>query len=165
MRNETCANETLVLAARRAGRWTPDLLRHLRECAACSEVAEVAESIGNLGSLVAAPPLPDPDWLWMRAQIQAQHDAAVEAMWIATRRRAVWFGAVIVGTAWLSLEWLAAGRSSLDAWASTIVSLAADPLLGAAVAALAAAGTALVTAGVFFARSFVARQLRYAGLL
>ncbi|HUR29177.1 MAG TPA: hypothetical protein VM509_13390 [Planctomycetota bacterium] len=154
-----------MLGARHPGQSDADLLRHLRECSRCSELADVAESIGALGALRGAPSLPDPDWLWLRAQVLVTQEAAAKALWAATLRRALPLAALIVAAVWVALEWLAPQQVGLVAFRSTIASLAAEPLLNVAVSAFAALATAVVTCGLFFARPFLARQLLYAGLL
>src|SRR5262245_65730357 len=115
----------------------------------------LAGQVRSLGVVPRAPELPDPDLLWMRAQILAREDAALRALRNATLRRTLSYGLVAAGGAWLLLE-----RAGIDAWLQAVVSTAS-----VTTAALAAFGAALFLIGLVFGRSFVAYHLRGLGLL
>jgi len=111
------------------------------------------------------PPLPDPDRLWVLAEIAAQEEAAARALRRATLRQTLRYGLPSAGALWLFLELLETEGPGLDAWIQSIASLSADPVVNVAISALAALGTALLTGGLVLGRSLVARRLRDFGLL
>ncbi len=164
MRNETCPYEARVLAARRAGYSDADVSRHLEQCPVCREISEVSEQIRTLGSLASAPTLPDPDLLWVRAQIAARQAAAARALRRRMRDQTLRYGLPAVGAAWLLLEQMKAAGVDPSAWIQTLASAAANPGASAAMVALAAFASGLVAAGLFIGRAVVARRLRSVGL-
>ncbi len=163
MQNETCPREAAVLAAHRSGRWDADLLDHVRRCPACTEVSEVSSCIRNLGVLPDAPSLPDPDRLWLLAQISARRDHTARALEMRTLRQSLQFGLLIAGAAWLALAWMRAGGLSLNVWERTVAS--PFTAVDVAISALTALATAFVIGGLIIGRPFFGRQLRYLGLL
>jgi hypothetical protein len=129
------------------------------------EIGEVPELIRSLGSHPTMPPLPDPDRLWVLAQIAAGEEAAAKALRMAMLRRALRYGLPSAGALWLLFAVLEAEYLSLDAWLQTIASWSADPIANVALSALAAVAVTLLTGALVFGRSLVARPLRYFGLL
>lgn len=115
----------------------------------------VGEQVRSLGSLPHAPALPDPDLLWMRAQILAREEAALIALRNATLARTLRYGLVATGGAWLLAE-----GAGLDAWLQAALSTAS-----VTTATLAAFGAAVLLSGLVLGRSFVAQRLRDLGLL
>jgi len=115
----------------------------------------IQQQVRSLGSLPHAPAPPDPDLLWMRAQILAREEAALRALRDATLARTLRYGAVAAGGAWLLTE-----GAGLDAWLQATVSTAS-----VTTAALAAFGAALLLSGLVLGRSFVVQRLRDLGLL
>jgi hypothetical protein len=115
----------------------------------------VEEQVRSLGSLQHAPALPDPDLIWMRAQIVAREEAPLRALSKATLTRTLRYGLVAAGSAWLFTE-----GTGLDAWLQATVSTAS-----VTTATLAAFGAALLLSGLVLGRSFVAQRLRDLGLL
>ncbi len=114
----------------------------------------VEQQVRSLGSLPHAPAPPDPDLLWMRAQILAREDAALKALRNATLARALRYGLVAAGGAWLLTE------AGLDAWLQSTLLMASITT-----ATLAAFGAALLLSALVLGRSFVAQRLRDLGLL
>jgi hypothetical protein len=165
MPNDACAFEAAVHAARRSGRWEPELLEHLRECPVCTEVSEVSGWIQGLGPQPNAPALPDPDVIWVRARISASADAAARALRVATLRKTLRYGVPCAAAAWLLLDWMQTEGVGLRSWAQAIAYLSANPVTTVAISALAALAAALVSAGLTVGRPMVARQLRDLGLL
>jgi hypothetical protein len=165
MPNETCPYEALVSAARRSGRWDADLSKHLEQCPICTEASEVSDSIRGLGPLPSMRALPDPDWLWVRAQIEARQDAAARALRKWTLRQTLRYGLLCAGAAWLLLDWMQTEGLGFDVLVRTLASPFADTVLNVAIPALAALGTAFITAVLVLARPLLARRLRYLGLL
>ena len=101
MRNETCAYETAVAAARRSGNWNEELEEHYRDCPSCREAGQVSEWVSSLAIPLNKTPLPDPDLLWIRARISAREKAANRLLWTSTFRQTVQHGFVSAGAAWL----------------------------------------------------------------
>jgi hypothetical protein len=112
------------------------------------------QQVRSLGSLAHAPALPDPDLLWMRAQILAREDAELRALRNATLARMLRYGLVAAGGAWLFTE------AGLDVWLQSTLSMASITT-----ATLAAFGAALLLSALLLGRSFVAQRLRDLGLL
>jgi hypothetical protein len=129
------------------------------------EISEVSELIRSLGSQPSTPPLPDPDRLWVLAQIVAGEEAAARALRRSTLRQALRFGVPSAMAAWLFLDVLETEGPGLDAWIQTIASMSADPVVNVAMSALAALAIALLTGGLVLGSSLLARGLRRFGLL
>jgi hypothetical protein len=157
MSDENCRYEARVLAARRSGRWEPELAQHLDTCPACVELTEVANLIGGLGSVPEGAPLPDPDVLWIRAQIEARQDAALKALRMSTLRRMLRNGGVAAAAAWLLVDAVEAEGPRFDALAGALT----DPVFNAALSAALALGIAALLLG----RSLITARLRDLGLL
>jgi hypothetical protein len=119
-----------------------------------AEIAAVSESLASLGALRNAPDLPDPDVLWVRAQIAAREEAAARAL----RRAMPRYAALGAGAAWLLFAALKTVQPGLE-------QMVADPVVNVALSGLAALASALVTGGLVLGRSFVATRLRDLGLL
>jgi Flp pilus assembly protein TadB len=126
-----------------------------------AEVAAVSEWLASLASLRNAPALPDPDWLWARAQISAREEASARAL----RRSMLRYIALSAGAACLLFAVLKTVQPGLEVWAVALAEMAADPVVNVAISALAASASALVTGGLVLGRSFVASRLRDLGLL
>lgn len=165
MPSETCPNEPLVLAARRSGRWDADLSKHLEQCAVCTELSEVSECIRSLGSLPNESALPNPDLLWVRAQISARENAAAAALRRWMLGQLLRYGLLCAGAAWFLLDSMKAEGPVFDVSVQAIASPFVDPVVNVVISGLAALAIALVTAGLVAGRPLVARRLRYLGLL
>jgi hypothetical protein len=114
-----CDLETDVLRACMTGRWSDDLRRHATECPSCSELVLVTQSLRRHASSVEAElPLPDPGFLWWRAQLQSRAAAAERAtrMIVWVQRVAIASCATLVALALLQL-W-----PTITGWLSSIAS-------------------------------------------
>ena len=127
--------------------------------------AEVASWMRSVGTLATTTPLPDPDVLWLRAQIAARQEAAARALWMSTLRQVLRYGAVCAGAAWLMLDSVARQESALAIWEELRAALPADPVQNVAISSVVALATALVVGGLILGRSLVSRRLRDLGLL
>ena len=129
------------------------------------EISEVSELIRSLGSHPNTPPLPDPDRLWVLAQIAAGEEAAARALRMATLRHALRLGVPSAMAVWLFLDVFETEGPGLDVWIQTIASMSADPVVNVAMSAFAALAIALLTAGLVLGPSLVVRRLKRFGLL
>lgn len=114
----------------------------------------VEKQVGSLGTLPHAPALPDPDLLWIRAQILGRQEAAFAALRNAILARTLRYGLAAAGGTWLLADGV-----RLDAW------LRSGSAAGVTTTALAAFGAALLLGGLVLGRSFAAQRLRDLGLL
>jgi hypothetical protein len=130
----SCSYEAAVTEAARSGQWTKSLRAHVAGCAECGDLARVAEWMGNVATrVVRTQSLPDPTYLWLRAQLEKRVD---EARAVPRSR--------VVALALLSLAvglLAAAAVLAVLPAVSASVSAAGDWL----VAALAASSPALIT--------------------
>ena len=110
-----CDLEPDIVRACREDRWSDDLRRHAAECPSCSELVLVTEALRRHASSVEAElPLPDPGFLWWRAQLQSRAAAAERAtriiVWVQRLAIASCVALVVLGllrlwptiTRWLS---------------------------------------------------------------
>jgi hypothetical protein len=80
MNDSPCIREDEVQEALGSGRWTDELRKHASACPACTEITTVAQFMGaHSEELAGEHPLPDPSYLWWRAQLQARAVAAERA--------------------------------------------------------------------------------------
>jgi hypothetical protein len=129
------------------------------------EAPEVMGWIRSLGTQPDMPALPDPDRLWMRAQISARHAAAVRALRLATLRQALRYGILGASVVWLLLVCMEGEGGGLTGLTRAMASLPGEAIARVAISAIAALGIALLTGTLVLGRSLLARQLRYLGLL
>jgi hypothetical protein len=115
----------------------------------------VEEQVRSLGSLPHAPAPPEPELLWMRAQIFAREEAALRALRDATLARTLRYGFVAAGVAWLFAE-----GTHIDTRLHVMVSTAS-----VTEAILAAFAAAALLSGLVLGHSFVTQRLRDLGLL
>ena len=103
MSHRSCAQEAAVARAVRTGEWNEALRAHLRDCAPCRGVRDAAQWMQALAPAAAQTPddLPDPQILWLRAQLSARQAAAERAQKVAQ---------------WLEVAWVAAAAASLGIW-------------------------------------------------
>jgi hypothetical protein len=118
----------------------------------------------SLGSQSGMPALPDPDSLWMRAQISARHAAAARTLRLSTLRQGLHFAILGTGVVWLLLECLRGEGSVLNRLTRVMASISAEPVVSVAITALVALGIALLASALVLGRSTLARRLRYLGL-
>ena len=116
MRSETCVHETAVINARRSNIWNDKLLRHFHECLTCQDAARAEEWIQNAAALPQFALLPDPDVLWIRANVLFRERGASRALFWATLRRILLYGLVSAGAAWLVLDFLRSEGVGIEYW-------------------------------------------------
>jgi len=84
MSHTSCSEESAVARAIRNGEWNESLEAHVRGCGTCRSVREAAQWMQTLAPQLqlGAPEqtnLPDPQVLWLRAQISERQAAAERA--------------------------------------------------------------------------------------
>jgi hypothetical protein len=84
MRHTNCSEESAVARAIRSGEWNESLEAHVRSCGTCRSVRQAAEWMQALAPASQLGPheqtnLPDPQVLWLRAQISERQAAAERA--------------------------------------------------------------------------------------
>ena len=94
-----CEKETEILEALRGGGLSPELASHATSCAICADTLAVSEFFQS--DAPEAPPVPDSDFLWWRAQLARKRLAVERATRsIAVVRKVSYLGAVAAGL-WL----------------------------------------------------------------
>jgi hypothetical protein len=78
MKMARCDREAEVVRAARSGEWPEEVREHTRDCAECADAALVAAFLAR-EDLQPGGPLPDPDRIWWKAQMQARRDAVKRA--------------------------------------------------------------------------------------
>jgi len=78
MERELCAEEGRLMDAMRRGALTPELERHIAQCASCGDALAIAQFLGEPGEQVADVPA----WglIYWRAEIRARREQAERAM-------------------------------------------------------------------------------------
>ncbi len=127
--------------------------------------ALASEHIRALGTLPGTPSLPDPDRIWMRAQMAARQEASATILRRRKTDQLLRVGALIVCAAWLLLEWMSTAGAAHGPQVPSNALPAADPVTLVVLVMLAALVTALVTGGLILGRPFIAARLRNFGLL
>jgi len=85
MSGSTCPFEDEVQRALADGQWSDGLRSHAAGCPVCSDLMTVATfMVAHSDELAGDHELPDPSYLFWRAQLQARADAAERAMMIIT---------------------------------------------------------------------------------
>ena len=82
MSHTSCSQESAIARAVRTGEWNEALRAHLRDCATCRGVQEAARWMRALAPQLSAQSqndLPDPQILWLRAQLSEKQAAADRA--------------------------------------------------------------------------------------
>jgi hypothetical protein len=94
----TCEFESRVLDASFSGVFDADLLSHIEICAQCADLALVVGALGEAATTVDHDPLPDPQRIWLRAQINERRQAARRAVGaiVLVQRIAMALGAALV---------------------------------------------------------------------
>ena len=87
MKQALCPNEADVLRAAREDEWNESLRAHAAECARCRNLAQVATFMNKLGAAEdRQAPLPDPELVWLKAQVlarQARKERALKPLVVA----------------------------------------------------------------------------------
>jgi len=102
MSHKSCSQESAVAGAVRSGRWNEGLEAHLRQCAACRNVQEAARWMQSLASTSRSSAtlqgdLPDPQILWLRAQLSERQAAVERAQGILQWLEVAWVTTACVG--------------------------------------------------------------------
>jgi hypothetical protein len=102
MKTHSCPHEEEVAAAARSGEWSDELRDHRDSCLVCAEltivIAALAVDADDLSH--AAPALPDPSLIWLRARLSArQREVHRATRWISLVQRATLAVAAAVGLA------------------------------------------------------------------
>ena len=73
----SCPYEARVGDAARSGQWNNTLRTHVTGCVECGDLARVVEWMGNAATRVMrTQSLPDPTYLWLKAQLEKSADQA-----------------------------------------------------------------------------------------
>ena len=105
MSSKHCEFEAATLRAVSSGRWDDALREHAASCPDCAEAAFVAHHLQSEAAELDERPLPDPQLLWRRAQIEARFAATRRATrFITVMQVAAMICATGVGL--LALTWL-----------------------------------------------------------
>jgi len=80
-----CPREREALAAVVAGRWPPDLERHVATCAECREVVAVSTWLRGVARETVVGSLPQADRVWWRAQVERRLEQRRELVERAAR--------------------------------------------------------------------------------
>jgi hypothetical protein len=86
MTGAACDRESAVLAALQGAPWTDELRDHVAECESCSDLVAVTGFLRETAAAAGDGELPDPDYIWWRAQLAARAANAERA----TRSIIIW---------------------------------------------------------------------------
>ena len=120
MRETSCSEESAIARAVRSGEWNEDLQAHLRQCATCRGVQQAAEW---MQAIAPAPQqmaqgqsdLPDPQILWLRAQLSERQAEGERAQQILQRIEVASAMVICAGLGvWLAWDWSEAGGAIGD---------------------------------------------------
>jgi hypothetical protein len=120
MSHTSCSEESAVARAIRSGEWNESLEAHVRSCGTCRSVRQAAEWMQALApeSQLGAREqtnLPDPQVLWLRAQISARQAAAERAHQILQWVEVVCAMVICAGLGvWLVRDWSEVGGAIGD---------------------------------------------------
>jgi hypothetical protein len=120
MSHSSCCEESAVARAIRSGEWNESLEAHVRRCGTCRSVRQAAEWMRALApesQLEAREQanLPDPQVLWLRAQISERQAAAERAHRILQWVEVVCAMVICAGLGvWLSWNWSEVGGAIGD---------------------------------------------------
>ena len=116
MSHSSCSREAAVVQAVRTGDWNESLGAHLRECATCRDVREAARWMQALAPQPSeSNGLPDPQILWLRAQLSERQAAAERAQKILQWTEVAFIMAFCAGLGiWLAWNWDALGGEIAD---------------------------------------------------
>jgi hypothetical protein len=141
-----CDRDAEMRSRARANRNDPEINAHTTECPACREMMEVSTWMRKFAALpFDSASLPNPAYLWWKAQILRQWDAERRVTAPIDVGEGVQVGVGVVGGAFL-LAWL---------WQSLTASAAVPASM---TAVLLATAVILAITGVVAARQFFVRQ-------
>jgi hypothetical protein len=120
MSHMSCSEESAVARAIRRGEWNESLEAHVRSCGTCRSVRQAAEWMqalapeSQLGAREQAN-LPDPQVLWLRAQLSERQAAAERAHQILQWVEVVCAMVICAGLGiWLAWDWSEVGGTVGD---------------------------------------------------
>jgi hypothetical protein len=120
MSHTSCSEESAVARAIRSGEWNESLEAHVRSCGTCRSVRQAAQWMQALAPApqLGAPEqtnLPDPQVLWLRAQLSARQAAAERAHQSLQWVEVVCAMVICAGLGiWLVRDWSEAGGAIGD---------------------------------------------------
>ena len=120
MSHTNCSEESAVARAVRSGEWDESLEAHVRGCGTCRSVREAAQWMQTLAPelQLGAPEqtnLPDPQVLWLRAQLSERQAAAERAHRILQWVEVVCAMVICAGLGiWLVRDWSEVGGAIGD---------------------------------------------------
>ena len=120
MSHTSCSEESAVARAIRNGEWNESLEGHVRGCGTCRSVRQAAQwmqALAPASQLGASEQtnLPDPQVLWLRAQISERQQAAERAHRILQWVEIVCAMVICAGLGvWLVRDWSEAGGAIGD---------------------------------------------------
>jgi len=79
--NEFCRYESIITSCAVSGIWNEEAVHHLSICPECRQVVQLAEATRGLAVASPLRPLPDPDLLWLTAQIMKKQDRLDRLRW------------------------------------------------------------------------------------
>lgn len=158
MRNETCPHESAVAVSSRSGEWDDAMLAHLHECPICTEVERVSALMRSMALQADRAALPDPDLIWIQAQILAREEAAGRELRTSAIVQTLRYGPFGAGAAWLAFEWSRAEGFDIQTWIRTVTS--ADSVASALLFALIPLGAAIAAAALLGASTLLPPRLR-----
>ena len=107
MKQASCHYEVDVLKAARTDEWNESLKAHATDCPRCHDLVQVTTFMNKLGSAEdRQAPLPDPELVWLKAQVlarQAQKEHALRPL-VFTEAVGQAVAALAVG-AFLTWKW------------------------------------------------------------
>lgn len=120
MSHTSCSEETAIARAVRTGEWNEALQAHLRQCATCRGVQEAARWMQALAPAAQSPAqsqhgLPDPQILWLRAQLSERQAAAERVQRVLQWVEIACVTAACAGLSiWLAWNWNGIGGEISD---------------------------------------------------
>ena len=118
-----CEKEEEIIEALRCGSLNTALERHASSCAICSDTVAVAKFLQSESDGVAAPVLPDPDYIWWMGQLASKQMAVERATRSIALVRKISYIGLSAATGWLvsapgHLRSIASAFSKHEIWSS-----------------------------------------------
>jgi len=99
MNRFSCEKQTEIIESLRRGAWDADLAKHVATCAICADTVAVSQFL--LTDQRAAAVLPDPDFLWWKAQLASKQMAVERATRSISLVRKVSYWSVAAAGLWI----------------------------------------------------------------
>src|SRR5207247_9509096 len=99
MNRFSCEKQTEIIESLRRGAWDADLAKHVATCAICADTVAVSQFL--LTDQRAATVLPDPDFLWWKAQLASKQMAVERATRSISLVRKVSYWSVAAAGLWI----------------------------------------------------------------